>query len=121
MNDTISTTELSEFALRDKKTVGAIVEHFANQYYVYGPVRSGFSSYARDLRRAMADDVRLGCKYWHTLRELENIYELCTEESAYVVGESKELVCNLIRNMHDKAQAENFKNTLAGKPKVTDW
>lgn len=121
MSSDAATIIVSEIWLRRMKTVREIVTHFANQYYVYGPIRSGFGSYADDLRSAMIDDVRLGCKYYHTMRVIDSIYDICSEESAYVVNESKELVCNIIHTLHDNAQKENFKRKLADKELVTKW
>ena len=121
MNNGTATLIVSEMWLRRMKTVDEIVTHFANQYYVYGPIRSGFSSYADDLRTAMTDDLRHGRKYYQTMGVIDSIYDICSEESAYVVNESKELICDIIHTLHDNARKENFKRKLANKELVTKW
>ena len=98
-------------ALQRAKTIGDFLEHFGNQYYIYGKERSELSCWASCLRSSLQRDSlhftqcdsdeeysifmeRHGREEFHfTRRVVKNIFKDVSEYSTYVVEEEEDNCC----------------------------
>lgn len=141
MNDsgdaTMSRTDALIVALRSSKNVFEFVEHFANQYYIYGENRSEFMCWSSALRSSIERDsfhfkqfdndydlhqfmIRHGRDQFHfTRRVLSNVFKDISEYTAYAVSESEQIdeVLTVLKDIFYLYEKRVFKNKLNGGEK----
>ncbi len=137
---TIPRVELLLIELRKKKTISEFLDHFANQYYIYGENRSHFMCWRETLQYSLERDAlhfaeyndpnytkfmkRRGRKlFYHTRRTLKNLFDDVAELSCYIVEEAEQMdvVLNVLKESYDLAQRKIFKAKLAGEDPLTHW
>lgn len=131
MSKTISHTELNKILLSEKRTIPEIMEYFANQYYIYGEDRSQFTAaWTHDLRLAITHDYiktepnpTQYFQYFSTKHVLNKVFNHISEITAYRVEEREimDTICKMVEGAYELKEKNDFKNTLAGKRKVTNW
>lgn len=128
-------------ALQEKKTVPEFLEHFANQYYIYGKDRSHLLCWAPQVRSAVERDAlhftqcdsdieyarfmeRRGREQFHfTRRVVANMFKDVSEYSAYVVEEEEDMsaVLNVLKDIYYRGKRNEFKIKLNGNGNIHNW
>jgi len=133
----IDQKEVREQFFKSRKYDSArdIIDYLADQYYIYGPERSGFGTWTSSLRAAVGRDALhfeeyyenpearkwydgRGRTVWHnTNRCLDNIFKDIAELTAYVVEEREWMdeFLFVIYKSWNLAKKRNFKHKLNGQ------
>ena len=140
MSDKIDIVELLILKLRTTKSVPQFLEHFADQYYIFGSDRSNFMCWAAPLRASLErdsltfeeyhrnPDYKKFCErhnrpiYHFTKRVLNNIFEEITERTSYMVEETERMdeVLDILKDIYFLMQKNKFKAKLNGEETV-EW
>ncbi len=137
---TIPRVELLLIALRKKKTIREFLDHFGNQYYIYGNDRSNFMCWREALQHSLDRDAIHFAEYndpnyikfmkrrgrelfYHTRRTVKSVFDDITELSCYVVEEAEQMdvVLNVLKESYELAQRNVFKAKLAGEDPLHHW
>jgi len=141
VSDTIDRVEMLLIELRKKKTIPEFLDHFGNQYYIYGENRSELMCWASALRSSVERDAihftqcdsdveyakfmeRRGREQFHfTRRVVENVFKDISEYSCYVVEEAEQMgvVLNVLKEAYYRWKRESFKAKLHGDGDVHRW
>lgn len=140
-SDKIDRVEILLIELQKKKTVCAVLDHFGNQYYIYGQQRGWLMSWAAPLRNAVERDAyhftqcdndaeyerfmeRHGRDQFHfTRRVLTNVFNDVSEYSAYVVEEAEQMdvILDVLKQIYYNWKRNEFKAKLAGDGEISTW
>ena len=138
---TIDRVELLLIELQKKKTIPEFLDHFGNQYYIYGKERSELMCWAAPLRSAVERDSfqfkqcdddpmykefcsrRNRDDFHFTRRVVQNMFKDVSEYSAYVVEEEEDMdvVLNVLKDIYYRSKRNEFKNKLNGNGDIHNW
>lgn len=128
-------------ALQKKKTIGGFLNHFGDQYYIYGRERSELSCWASALRSSVERDAihftqcdsdveyarfmkRQGREQFHfSRRVVKQMFKDVSEYSSYVVEEEEDMdaVLNVLKDIYYRWKRNEFKAKLDGTGDVRNW
>lgn len=141
ITDTIDRVEMLLIELQKAKTIPEFLDHFGNQYYIYGKERSELSCWASALRSAIEGDSfhfkqvdgdpeyarfmkrHERDQFHRSRRAVTEMFKDVSEYSCYVVEEAEQMdvVLDVLKEAYYRWKREDFKSKLHGDGDVHNW